>query len=131
MLRGWWTALWLAGCSAGSGGLPTGDTATYTTSTGPTRIQTILALPADPADGANEYTQQCVVCHPANGESSDYPALNVVVPALTDAQLVTVVITGVVDENGVLTMPPYDEYFTNQEIADLVAYMRASFTTAR
>lgn len=131
MSRIWWPALALVGCNSGSSTLPTGDTATYTTSTGPTRIETILSLAGTANEGANEYNQQCVVCHPANGESNGYPALNEVVPTLTDVELVKVVVEGVSGPAGEVIMPDYAEYFTNQEIADLVAYMRASFNPAR
>lgn len=131
MRIGWIALVMTVGaCTAGPSGAPTGDTATVTTSTGLTRIQTILALPAVAADGANEYTQQCLVCHPKPGDPPGaYPPLDEVVPVRTNGQLAKVVIDGLFTTSGDVIMPEYSEYFTNQDIADLIAYMRATFPT--
>jgi mono/diheme cytochrome c family protein len=124
--------LWMvaAGCTSGTPPLVTGDTGT--SSTGQARVDTILPLIPTSTwqEGSDEYTQQCLVCHPADGGigPNGEPALNELIPVRTNTFLVGVLLYGVVDVNGVVVMPDYAEYFTNQQIADLIAYMRVSFT---
>ena len=92
----------------------------------------ILALTGDPNEGAFEFTQQCLRCHPAPGATNPlgYPPLENTVPGYSDGQLVLVVVEGFVDAAGNVIMPDYAEYFTNQDVADVVAYMRLTYGAA-
>jgi len=84
------------------------------------RTEDILALTGDADAGASVYTSECAGCHGADGEGGVGPAMTTVVPAHTDAQFVDVVLVGVGE------MPAHD-YMDDQEIADVLAYSRATF----
>ncbi len=121
----------IVGCNATPALLNTGDTG-GTTSTGQARVDTILPLIPNSnwQEGSDEYTQQCLVCHPSDGGigPNGEPALNELIPIRTNTFLVNVLLNGVLSSTGTELMPDYAEYFTNQQIADLIAYMRVSFT---
>lgn len=126
----WMAIVGLASCEGGGPLVnPTGDTGTGTTSTGVTRINAILALTGVANDGALNFNSQCRVCHPTDGSFgiNGEPPLNQAVPIRTDAQLAAVLLAGVTTATGTITMPDYAEYFTNQQISDLLAYMRLTF----
>lgn len=104
-----------------------------TTSTGSVRVEAILSLVSSPSSGSFLFTQQCLQCHPAPGATNPlgYPPLEDEVPLYTDGQLVYVVLEGVADEDGQSAMPAYAEFFTNQDVADVVAYLRLTYGAGR
>ena len=75
----------------------------------------------DVAAGEALYTSNCIGCHGADGTQGTSGAsdLTVEVPLLDDAGLETIILDG--EE----AMPGYD--FDAQELADIVAYLRATF----
>jgi mono/diheme cytochrome c family protein len=120
----------LAACNGDGEGTPTtetgavtdtDDTQTGTTSTGPTRVATILSLTPDLAAGETTYTTLCAACHGADGAGTASGAdLAAQVPVLTDEEVVTTIVDG----KG--NMDSY-RFLKNQEIADVAAYVRDSF----
>lgn len=82
----------------------------------------IKALTGDAANGQAVFTAgACATsgCHGADGNSGTAPALDSVVSSRTDDQL----IDSVLDGKG--SMPPND--LTDQEMADVLAWLRSSF----
>jgi len=75
----------------------------------------------DAAAGEALYASNCASCHGADGTlgASGASDLTVEVPALDDAGIETIVL------NGEGAMPAYD--FDEQEMADILAYLRATF----
>lgn len=73
------------------------------------------------AAGATLYSTNCVSCHGQDGTAgiSDASDLTVEVPALDDAEIEDVVL------NGKEAMAPFP--FDEQEMADLLAHLRATF----
>lgn len=88
------------------------------------RVTTILGLTGDSATGMTAFTQNgCgnMACHGADGDSGSAADLSARVPARTDTQLVTSLVNGL--DGG---MPAYTQR-PDQEIADLLAYLNATF----
>jgi mono/diheme cytochrome c family protein len=118
----------LAGCP--NDGKATGDTAPSetgtppdpgTTSTGPARVATILALTPDVAEGQAKFEQICAACHGLDGMGvAPNPALTKRVPKLTKDQVVTTVLEGKGNMDAYRSLK-------NQEIANTVEYVYTSF----
>jgi mono/diheme cytochrome c family protein len=108
--------------TADSGGPPTGQE----------RYDAILELTGDLDVGAFLFAQHCGACHPAPGATNSlgYPPLEDVVPLYTVGQLVSVVVEGTTGETG-STMPAYGDAFTDQDVADVVAYVRLTYGAGR
>jgi mono/diheme cytochrome c family protein len=72
-------------------------------------------------DGAIVYTATCATCHGASGGGivEDAADLRVRVPAMTDEQIEANIL------NGTDLMDPVD--LTEDEIADVIAYLRETF----
>ncbi|MFT4978762.1 MAG: mono/diheme cytochrome c family protein [Myxococcota bacterium] len=88
---------------------------------GTDRVEAILALEGDVAEGASVYSTQCSGCHGADGEGGVGPAMDALVPAHTDTQFIDVVLYGIGDE-----MPTHD-HLSDQRIADLLAWARDTY----
>jgi len=104
------------GGTGGQGGAPTG------------RVADVLALSGDATAGATVFdTCGLSNCHGPDGTASISNArdLTTHVPTATDAQIIKTVIDGSI--TGAAVMPPYGGQFSDQEIADVVAYLRATF----
>ncbi|MEL6343228.1 MAG: cytochrome c [Myxococcota bacterium] len=89
-----------------------------------TRTEDILALTGDASSGAPVYTTNCQGCHAEDGSGTVGPALSGAdgkVNTLTDEQIVDAIL------NGVGTMPAY-EFLSDQEAADLLAYLKDAFS---
>ena len=84
-------------------------------------IDDILALEGDVSNGETLFSSNCTSCHPADGTEGTGPALNAVVPTLDDASMATSI------ANGVGIMPVFSNALTNQEIADVMAYVRVTY----
>lgn len=134
------TAVWVTLCLACNGNDKddgtgaTGDTSATdtdtddpgTTSTGAARVATILSLTGDAAAAQGNYTAVCAACHGPDGAGvPPSPALTERVPTLTDDQIVTTILEG----KG--NMDSYALVLRNQEIADLLAYLKTNFGGAR
>lgn len=88
-------------------------------------VDEVLALVGDATRGAGVYTTvaECADCHGADGDGRLLDAeldLRVVLPDLTDAQVVGVVADGVDDT----LMVGFRGFLSRQEMADLLAYLR-------
>ena len=121
----WFVAIAVMGCNGDKDPMTTGETGSTTTdptpSTGVERVQTILGLVGDAVEGQDTFARICASCHGLAGEGSlSGPALTERVPLLTDEGIVTTILEG----KG--NMDAYD-VFTNQEIADVLAHVTASF----
>ena len=79
-----------------------------------TRAQTILALTGDSSAGATTYQTNCQGCH---GDDGDGPVgTNLQGWVMTEES-----VNAIIDGKG--SMPGFGNYFTDQEIADLVAFV--------
>ena len=104
-----WIGLFLAACS-GDEGKDTG-----TTPSG--RVEEIMALTPDTANGADLYATNCAICHGDSGEGIEGLGSNV--QNETDqAAVITVVLEG--NDDG---MTSFDGLLTDQEIADVSAFV--------
>jgi len=84
----------------------------------------ILALTGDAANGKLVYESKCASCHKADGSgdaSLNYPNLAEHASHESDAEIVTVVLDG--EE----AMPAFRASLDDQEVADLLAYIRAEW----
>lgn len=105
-----------SGGNGGAGGSATG------------RVADVLALTGDATAGATVFNSSCGQsnCHGADGTASTTNArdLTTFASTISDARLIQVIIDGSVGQN---VMPPLGGQFSDQEIADVVAYVRATF----
>ncbi|MEQ1567934.1 MAG: cytochrome c [Myxococcota bacterium] len=124
-----WVVAALAACNGDKTGTEsgaTGDTSTtidtQTVSTPDQRIAAIVGLVGDTAAGTDTYGSQCIGCHGYDGSgiASDAADLNAALPKLTDEQVATTILLG----QG--NMDAYD-FLSNQQIADVIAYIRSAF----
>ncbi|MEZ4323288.1 MAG: cytochrome c [Myxococcota bacterium] len=84
------------------------------------RIDDVLALTGDAANGSSIYASRCVSCHAADGTGGIGPSLVDYVPGASDTDILDVVIEG----EG--TMPSAGD-LEDQELADLLAHLNAEF----
>ncbi|MEL6342773.1 MAG: cytochrome c [Myxococcota bacterium] len=87
---------------------------------GENRVPDILALTGDVTSGAALYITNCANCHGRNGEGGIGPEMTAAVQPLDDETLVDSVLYGIG------TMPDH-EYLSDQEMADILAYVRDAF----
>lgn len=88
---------------------------------GTSEVDAILALTGDATAGATTFSNVCAGCHGADGASGYAANLVEVAPTLDDAVIVGTIING--DSTG--GMPAQD--LSDQEVADVLAYVRATF----
>lgn len=79
-------------------------------------IDAILALPADPALGAEVYLARCALCHGDAGEGGSGPSLQG--DEAEPYELIGVIL------DGTGTMSGFRDTLTEQEVADLHAYLQ-------
>lgn len=113
------TASALAFVGAGCGGDDGGDGGGATTDE-PAATQTTPSdggtTAGDATAGAEVFSTVCAVCHGDNGTGGSGPSLQD--PQYADEQLVTDQV-----ENGGGGMPAYGDQLSDQEVADVVAYV--------
>lgn len=86
------------------------------------RVYDILGIgSSDAADGEPVYSSTCAVCHGAEGQGGAGSALATVVPSLSDEEIIDIIL------NGTSGMIAYDGQLTDQQIADVFAYLRVTF----
>lgn len=98
----------LVGCADKGGDDTAGD-----------RIADVLALTGDEANGEALFAD-CTGCHGSDGSGGSGPSLVEEVPEKSSEEILEYVIYGEDD------MPAFDSW-TDQELADLLAYLRATF----
>jgi len=109
-------------CGSDSGDDTGTDTGTDTGSTGGTSVADIAALTGDATAGAEVYSGSCAFCHTETGdENGTTPALTARVSGLTPEVMIETVV------NGSGGMPAFGSTLEPQQIADVVAYVEASF----
>lgn len=85
-------------------------------------VDAILALNGVVASGATVYDAQCKVCHGADGAGGgSFPSLVAMVPGQGDEEIVSIVL------EGEAAMPEFRSKLSDQEVADLLAYLRETF----
>ncbi len=99
-----WAAVLLTACTSPS---ETGDA-----------IQTIVSLTGDVTNGAAVYDTNCAVCHGDSGEGDSGPELYETEEAVELADIVW---------NGSGDMAGYDGFLTEQEVADVIAFVADVF----
>ena len=82
----------------------------------------ILALTGDASAGETLYSNNCSSCHATDGSGGIGPSLIDGIPGLSDAEVAGAIRNGIEDN-----MPSYEASLTEQEIADLVAYLVGTF----
>ncbi len=103
MKRVGWAALGLVmGCTGSEG----------------SRVDDVLALDGDATNGADVFGDTCAVCHGDDGSGGSGPDL-------TGQDSLETVISSVLNGNG--SMPAFDGDLTDQEIADVAAYVTGGF----
>ncbi len=86
------------------------------------RISSILGLTGNPGRGSSLFSATCAACHGANGlGTSVAPSLAERVPARSDDGLLQSILRGRGD------MPAWESNFADQDFADLLAHLRATF----
>ena len=96
------------------------------------RLRTGLNMP-DPTreKGATLYMENCGACHQAKGRGWPglFPSLagNGAVNASDSADIIKVVLSGIPQRGDNLRMPSFETELNNQQIADIVNYVRTSW----
>lgn len=86
-----------------------------------TNYEKILALDGDAVKGQILYESNCGTCHGDDGTGVTGPALTDVVPVLTSTEILETI------ETGPGAMPDFSDYFTDQQLADLLEYVTTEF----
>jgi len=114
------------GTSNGSSG--NGDSAVDSSSSGGgvDRVPIILGLDGDATSGAAVFGGTCALmsCHGPTGDNGIAPSLTERVPPLTPEQIVTTILEG---KTGTGMAMPSQAHLTDQAIADVLAYVLATF----
>lgn len=87
----------------------------------PEQVDAVLALTGDPDAGATVYKDNCVDCHEKNGEGIGDAVLPEKIPANTDEDVVENILAGP------WIMPNFVNELDNQQVADVFAYLRATW----
>jgi mono/diheme cytochrome c family protein len=77
------------------------------------RVDTIVALEGDAANGATLYATTCAGCHGADGQGGSGPRAT----GRDAVEVASVILSG--EEE----MPAYADQFDDQEIADIIAWL--------
>lgn len=85
---------------------------------GDPRAEGIAALEGDAASGAAIYSANCASCHGDDGTGGSGPALVGEVDEPSDVELATKIL------NGGLVMPGFADELGDQDVADLISFMR-------
>ena len=89
------------------------------------RAARIVALGGDPERGGQIFANACARCHGPDGQGTiDAPSLFERVPGLDAAAIAKTLVVG---KNG--RMPAWGDRFDDQALADVVAYLEATFRT--
>jgi mono/diheme cytochrome c family protein len=100
----------------------TDDTDTDTVDTDTSRVDTILALDGDVEAGQALYTDNCALCHMADGKGNG-TAKDFTAGLPEDREAVFAILYGVDDT----LMVGFDGTFSDQEVADAWAYVKDAF----
>jgi mono/diheme cytochrome c family protein len=87
---------------------------------GGSRVDDILAITGDAANGATVYADNCAACHAADGTGGTGPSLQGIVAEEGLDEITDVILSG--EES----MPSFSD-LADQDIADLLAYLDESF----
>ncbi len=98
-----------------------GGTDEDTTDAELTEVERVLALTGDVTAGEGIYTSNCQLCHAADGTGGTGTDLTAWTASGSEEEAVTAVLAG----KG--TMPSYRASLSEQDVADVVAYIFDSF----
>jgi mono/diheme cytochrome c family protein len=99
-------------------GLGLGGCAAHVTTA---QVDAVLALQGDSTHGATVYADNCVECHGTDGKKEKSAVLPDKIPANTDADVVGNILSGP------WIMPNFVHKLSNQDVADVLAYLRATY----
>ena len=86
-------------------------------------VAAILALDGTPTAGKTVYDANCASCHKPDGSGdSTFPSLVTKVPEESDEDIIEVIL------NGKGAMQGFRAQLSDQQVADLHAYLRETFT---
>ena len=90
-------------------------------------LASLVDSPESVAQGATLYSQQCAVCHGAQGQGVIGPNLtdNYFIHGSTNVDMYNIISVGVLDKG----MPPWDGVYTENERAQLVAFILSLYGT--
>lgn len=78
-----------------------------------------MGLTSDADNGADVYTSTCVSCHSEDGTGGIGSDLTATVPNLSREDVITILVDGIPNTS----MVSYESTLTDQEIADVTAYV--------
>ena len=88
-------------------------------------VAAILALDGSPTAGKAVYDNKCASCHKPDGSGdSTFPSLVTKVPQESDEDIIEVIL------NGKGAMQGFRDELSDQQVADLHAYLRETFAGA-
>lgn len=122
MYRMWWLLAALVACG-GESTDPTEETDTEETDAGDSRVSAITALNGSSSAGAGVYSENCALCHAADGTGGTGTDLTATLPGLAEEDAILTILDGVEGT----TMTSWDGFLSEQEIADVVAYIYETF----
>jgi mono/diheme cytochrome c family protein len=103
-----WIAILMAGCAA---------------HIEPAQIDAVVSLQGDPTAGKVVYGDHCEECHDSDGQGRKHASLPEDVPQRSERELVETVLSGP------SYMPNFVNKLEDQQVADVVAYLEATFGT--
>jgi len=87
-----------------------------------TGASAVVALTGSASAGSVVFAQECSECHGASGTGGQSGSnLQSFAPTYTDLELAGIMLNGYGD------MPALERYLTDQEAADVIAHLRATF----
>jgi mono/diheme cytochrome c family protein len=95
---------------------------------GEDRAATILGLTGDAANFESDFAANCGIagCHGPSGNDGNAPALMDRVGALTDEEIVDILLEGVTDGDSGMVMTS-QSHLSDQQLANALAYVNANF----
>ncbi len=87
----------------------------------PAQIDSVLALTGDADAGNQVYKDNCADCHDDDGRGQKSAILPDLIPANTDDDIVENILAGP------SIMPNFVNHLEDQQVADVFAYLRATF----
>lgn len=118
-------SLMIGACGGDDGAQTVADAGSSDAAESDPRIDAVRALAGDAASGEQLYLAECITCHLADGTGRTNEGagkdLTDWLPRNPDAAAIDAILSG---RQGMLA---YDGVYSDQDVADLIAYLRATF----